>query len=88
MTRKTLSEQQEQTIKKLYCDHGVSMKNIALYYSEINQPVEEGMICRYLRANNLKRNKEGPTNVQSLPGYESIYTKAHKILNSLQMSMA
>ena len=84
---KKLTQKQSEIVEHMYCEVGVSMKNIALYFVETGNPVDESSISRHLKSNGLSRKKGGPLNVQTLPSYESIYTKAHRILDQVKTAV-
>lgn len=75
---KRLTDKHKEIIESMYCVGGVSMKNIALYFVEMGKPIDESVISKHLKKNNLSRGKGGALNSQPLV-YETIYAKALRL---------
>jgi len=78
-----LTDKQKEIIEHMYCDIGVSIKNIVLYFTENNQIVNEKKVAKYLRSNNMERKLLSHANVGAQVPHESIHSRAHRLLDSV-----
>lgn len=78
---RAVSKKEADLIRKLYCVELLSLKNISRRLAEIGHPMHEKTVSKYVHHKGLIRGEKQ----ERFSSAESIYTKAHRLLNEVSL---